>query len=170
MEDTMVRNSSLDPDDPRAMALRKALRLAGGNRIVAERYKISSAAVSQWAACPPERVLDLERLSGISRYELRPDIFGPHATDVSGGRIWDVNVDKALVEYGKLKLAEALDLTETEIEGWEAVPPTLVLKVEKLTGLSRYQLRPDVFGEAPEPAASAQYDQGSAPTKHGVAA
>lgn len=43
---------------------------------LADALKISSAAVSQWDRVPAERVLDVERLTGVSRYELRPDIFG----------------------------------------------------------------------------------------------
>ena len=49
------------------MALAKAL---GG---------ISSQAVSQWQRVPVERVLDVERLTGISRHKLRPDIYGAPA-------------------------------------------------------------------------------------------
>jgi DNA-binding transcriptional regulator YdaS (Cro superfamily) len=37
---------------------------------------ISSQAVSQWKKVPPDRVLDVERITGISRHELRPDVFG----------------------------------------------------------------------------------------------
>lgn len=33
-------------------------------------------AVSQWKKIPAERVLDVERITGISRHELRPDVFG----------------------------------------------------------------------------------------------
>ena len=38
---------------------------------------ITSQAISQWERVPAERVLDVERITGISRHELRPDIFGP---------------------------------------------------------------------------------------------
>jgi DNA-binding transcriptional regulator YdaS (Cro superfamily) len=30
-----------------------------------------------WTAVPAERVLEIERLTGVSRHELRPDVFGP---------------------------------------------------------------------------------------------
>ena len=36
----------------------------------------SRAAASQWNQIPPEHVLEIERVSGISRHRLRPDIFG----------------------------------------------------------------------------------------------
>lgn len=38
---------------------------------------LTSQAISQWKKVPVERVLVIERLSGISRHELRPDIYGP---------------------------------------------------------------------------------------------
>lgn len=36
---------------------------------------ITIGAVSQWDRVPAERVLDVERVTGISRHELRPDIY-----------------------------------------------------------------------------------------------
>jgi DNA-binding transcriptional regulator YdaS (Cro superfamily) len=38
---------------------------------------ITHSAVLQWPQVPAERVLDVERVTGISRHELRPDVFGP---------------------------------------------------------------------------------------------
>jgi len=38
---------------------------------------ITHGAISQWGNVPAERVLEVERLTGISRHTLRPDIFGP---------------------------------------------------------------------------------------------
>lgn len=38
---------------------------------------ITPQAISQWKKVPADRVLDVERVTGISRHELRPDIFGP---------------------------------------------------------------------------------------------
>jgi DNA-binding transcriptional regulator YdaS (Cro superfamily) len=63
-------------------------------------------------------------------------------------------------ELAKLKaggasaLARALDelgerITSQAVSQWRVVPPEKVLKVEKITGVSRYELRPDVFGEQP---------------------
>ena len=49
-------------------------------KAIAEDLKISPAAVSKWfkrGRIPLERVPDIERLTGISRHELRPDFFGP---------------------------------------------------------------------------------------------
>lgn len=38
---------------------------------------IGPGAISQWRQVPAERVLEVERLTGVSRYDLRPDIYGP---------------------------------------------------------------------------------------------
>lgn len=37
---------------------------------------ITPQAVSQWKKVPADRALEVERLTGISRHELRPDVFG----------------------------------------------------------------------------------------------
>lgn len=34
---------------------------------------------------PPEKVLEIERLTGISRYDLRPDIYGPPLSTNTAG-------------------------------------------------------------------------------------
>lgn len=47
------------------------------------RVKLASAlgigpnALSQWKDVPPEHVLTIERETGVSRHDLRPDVFGP---------------------------------------------------------------------------------------------
>ena len=38
---------------------------------------VNPSTISQWHQVPAERVLDVERETGLSRYELRPDVFGP---------------------------------------------------------------------------------------------
>lgn len=60
-----------------AVALDEAIYAAGGVRGLAEALELSHQAVSSWVICPPNRALDVERLTGISRYRLRPDVFGP---------------------------------------------------------------------------------------------
>jgi DNA-binding transcriptional regulator YdaS (Cro superfamily) len=49
---------------------------AGGVVRLSLALGLSRAAVAQWHRVPAERVLEVERLTGISRYELRPDVFG----------------------------------------------------------------------------------------------
>lgn len=38
--------------------------------------RISSQAIGQWRRVPAERVLEVEALTGLSRYDLRPDVYG----------------------------------------------------------------------------------------------
>ena len=42
---------------------------------IARALKITHGAVSQWESVPAERVLDVESVTGISRHDLRPDIY-----------------------------------------------------------------------------------------------
>jgi len=58
-------------------ALIRAKELAGGSKGLAELIGgITPQAISQWKRVPVERVIDVERITGISRHELRPDIYG----------------------------------------------------------------------------------------------
>lgn len=59
-------------------ALETAKKLAGGAVGLAEKIGgITPQAVSQWSKVPPARVLDVERITGVSRHDLRPDLYGP---------------------------------------------------------------------------------------------
>lgn len=66
-------------NDTQARMARAALQLAieriGGVVQVARKLGITHAAVSQWEACPTQRVLTIEALSDVPRHELRPDIY-----------------------------------------------------------------------------------------------
>ncbi len=54
------------------------------------------------------------------------------------------------------KLASALSsITPQAISQWKQVPAERVIEVERVTGLSRHLLRPDVFGDAPPERATA---------------
>jgi DNA-binding transcriptional regulator YdaS (Cro superfamily) len=56
-------------------ALKRAIEAAGGLGILADRLGITAQAVSQWDEVPPLRVIAVERATGISRSELRPDLY-----------------------------------------------------------------------------------------------
>lgn len=58
-----------------ADALTLAKKVAGGPGKLGAALGISSAAVSQWSEVPPRRVLDVERITGVSRHLLRPDLY-----------------------------------------------------------------------------------------------
>lgn len=53
---------------------------------------------------------------------------------------------------GRVELARRLGLTRQAVYQWTEIPPKHVLKIEEFTGLSRHQLRPDLYPE-PERAA-----------------
>lgn len=58
----------------------KAIRIAGGCSGLGRELGISQAAVARWKSqdrIPIERVLEVERLTGIPRHQLRPDIYPP---------------------------------------------------------------------------------------------
>lgn len=60
--------------DPKT-ALKRAMDAVGGQAALAAKIGISAQAVSQWDEVPPLRVLEVERASGVSRHELRPDLY-----------------------------------------------------------------------------------------------
>lgn len=53
----------------------------------------------------------------------------------------------AIKRVGGAKLAKALGLTRQAVYQWQLVPPQHVIEVEKLTGVSRHELRPDIYPE-----------------------
>lgn len=57
-------------------ALQKAIDAAGGTSNLAKKLGITRQAVEQWQTVPPKQVLAVEKLTGVSRYDLRPDIYG----------------------------------------------------------------------------------------------
>ena len=54
----------------------RAAEKAGGVVALARELGIKHNALYSWNRVPAERVLDIERITGISRHEQRPDIFG----------------------------------------------------------------------------------------------
>ena len=64
-------------------ALERAKRQAGGRIALGVALGISPQAISQWKRCPAERALDVEKASGVSRHDLRPDIYGPAPSEVA---------------------------------------------------------------------------------------
>lgn len=61
-------------------ALRTAIEKAGGQGALAKQIGVPQSLVSYWlnkakTGVAPERVLDVERVTGISRHDLRPDLY-----------------------------------------------------------------------------------------------
>ena len=46
----------------------------GRRKKLADELGIFPSALSQWTRIPEDRVLDVERVTGINRHELRPDL------------------------------------------------------------------------------------------------
>jgi len=55
--------------------LERAKERVGGQAALAKLIGVTAQAISQWDEVPPLRVLDVERASGVSRSELRPDLY-----------------------------------------------------------------------------------------------
>jgi DNA-binding transcriptional regulator YdaS (Cro superfamily) len=51
------------------------IKEAGGLRPLARILGISHQAILQWDKVPAERMLEIEKLTGIARERLRPDLF-----------------------------------------------------------------------------------------------
>lgn len=58
-------------------ALDDAAGRVGNRRRLAKLLGISSQAVYHWEQVPVRRVLDVERITGVSRQRLRPDVYPP---------------------------------------------------------------------------------------------
>ena len=57
-------------------ATKKAIQVAGGAAELARKLgNISTAAICQWRIIPSKRVLSVEAATGVSRHELRPDLY-----------------------------------------------------------------------------------------------
>jgi DNA-binding transcriptional regulator YdaS (Cro superfamily) len=61
--------------DDKSEALKRAVASVGGQAEFARLIGITAQAVSQWNEVPPLRVLAVEGVSGVSRHELRPDLY-----------------------------------------------------------------------------------------------
>lgn len=63
-------------------ALEKAIGSVGGVRALARSLGISQPAISSWKRVPADRVLSVEATTGVSRSDLRPDIY-PQSVDAA---------------------------------------------------------------------------------------
>ncbi len=67
-----------------------------------------------------------------------------------------IKLTDTLQETAKLaEIARQCNITRSAVSQWDQVPAKHVLTVESVTGISRHDLRPDIYG----PSASAQVDE-----------
>lgn len=55
--------------------IERAFQIRGSKAELARCLGVSRAAISNWQRIPAERVVDVERITGIPREELRPDLY-----------------------------------------------------------------------------------------------
>ena len=58
-------------------ALKRAIAIQGGPSNFAAALCITHGAVRKWTRCPSHHVIFVERITGVTREELRPDLYPP---------------------------------------------------------------------------------------------
>lgn len=126
--------------------LQKAIVVAGSQQNLANQLGIRSASISEWKSrgrIPVERVRSIESVTGISKHELRPDIFGPSPVPVPSEQGDSVEQVRAGITKRELRaklglsndvgLAVLLKLPRDQVEAWgedeqlPALPTVLAL-------------------------------------------
>lgn len=74
---SMVYNSTMKDRKERSGGLEDAVQAAGTLAELARKLGITAQAVGKWNEVPPERCLEVEAATGVSRHILRPDVYGP---------------------------------------------------------------------------------------------
>jgi DNA-binding transcriptional regulator YdaS (Cro superfamily) len=75
-----------EPDEKSGLEL--AVEAVGGQaKTLAERLGVSPQAISQWKQIPSDRVIAVERITGVHRRFLRPDLHPPElpASELTAG-------------------------------------------------------------------------------------
>src|SRR5262245_24431447 len=91
----------------RDTGLEEAIKAAGGVASLARAIGIAQPSVSNWTRVPAERVLAVEALTNVSRFVLRPDIYGD-ASELAPSNSQPAEIDEIdrqrAAEYGLLAL------------------------------------------------------------------
>lgn len=144
--------------------LQRAIDAAGSQQRLAEFLGIRSASISEWKArgrVPAERVLAVEEASGVSRHDLRPDVFGPApearaepaapASRPGASHMTKRALREKLHLSNDGQLAKVLKLPVEQVEGWadEEMVPALP-QVMKLLGHPEQQEPAQPANEDPD--------------------
>ena len=143
----------------RDAGLNEAIRAAGGVSQLAEKIGISQPSVSNWHKIPAERVLTVEKVTGIPRSILRPDLYPAAApqideVDRARARLYGLLANlltrapsaELLAEISKLR-GDATALGMAQIALADAAAGATVEKVEReyfelFIGIGRGELLP----------------------------
>ena len=153
--------------------MRLAIEAAGGVRPLARKLGIKSPAIMGWTRIPADRVVQVEAVTSVPREALRPDLYReqPHKDSVASARLLDACLQDMLVKSrtqemlvkdstispeeslqeairragGQGALARKLGIKQQAVTQWRIAPTARVLNIERLTGIRREDLRPDVF-------------------------
>ena len=71
----MSRKLKYSPDDPKVLALKRAIKRMGGLTEVGRIFGVSAQAVYKWEIVSAERMHAMALVSGIPVQELRPDLY-----------------------------------------------------------------------------------------------
>jgi DNA-binding transcriptional regulator YdaS (Cro superfamily) len=85
----VTRGSFLGAGATEPSALDLAILKLGGQIRLARVCDVTPQAVSQWVRnrkAPSKHILAIEAATGVSRHDLRPDIFGPPSTNPAAGQ------------------------------------------------------------------------------------
>ena len=84
-----VTSATVNTESTQHAALLRALARAGSQTAMADVCGIRQQSVSAWVRnrkpLPAEHVLAIEAATGVSRHDLRPDIYPPHETSQDPG-------------------------------------------------------------------------------------
>lgn len=131
-------------------ALDRAVQSAGSQQALAHLLGIKPPSVSGWydrCRVPAERCIAIELATGVSRHQLRPDVFGPDPAESKGEVVAQLRaeIDSRMSKRAlraKLglstdkQLAKVLQVPAEQVEGWaeEGALPALP-QIQQLLGI-----------------------------------